>query len=103
MVDCLAVGQGIRDGTDERVVLFIKLEDGCTLSDALITRIRAEIRKRRTARHVPEKVSWAPLSWPAAALPLSLPVTGAEKSARVLCSERELRLLVHIVRKRLTK
>ena len=57
MVDCLVVGQGIRDGTDERVVLFVKLEDGCTLSDALITRIRAEIRKRRTARHVPEKVS----------------------------------------------
>lgn len=47
----------VRGGTDERVVLFVKLEDGCALGDALVARIRAEIRKRRTARHVPEKVS----------------------------------------------
>lgn len=39
------------------MVLFVKLEDGCALGDALVARIRAEIRKRRTARHVPEKVS----------------------------------------------
>ena len=28
VVDCLAVGQGIEQGTDERVVLFVKLLEG---------------------------------------------------------------------------
>ena len=35
IVDCLAVGQKIAGGTDERVVLFVKLDEGCTLSEDL--------------------------------------------------------------------
>ena len=57
VIDCLAVGQAIRAGADERVVLFVKLAEGCSLNDKLASLIRAEIRKRRSARHVPEKVS----------------------------------------------
>ncbi|KAI0347561.1 acetoacetate-CoA ligase [Trametopsis cervina] len=53
VVDCLAVGQLIASGTDERVVLFVKLLEGQTLTEALISRIKYEIRARRSARHVP--------------------------------------------------
>ena len=56
VVDCLAVGQGIEQGTDERVVLFVKLLEGETLTTELEKRIRQEIRTRRSARHVPAKV-----------------------------------------------
>jgi acetoacetyl-CoA synthetase len=58
IVDCLAVGQSIASGTDERVILFVKLLDGYDLSEELQTKIRAEIRTRRSPRHVPAKVSW---------------------------------------------
>lgn len=54
--DCLAVGQAIQGGADERVILFVQLTDGTTLTPALEGRIRAEIRKRRSARHVPARV-----------------------------------------------
>ena len=62
IVDCLAVGQSfVSSGgagvPDERVVLFVKLRDGCVCSDELRKRVKEEIRKRRTARHVPERVS----------------------------------------------
>lgn len=59
IVDCLAIGQYTNGGADERVVLFIKLQEGCTLTSELEKRIKAEIRARRTARHVPERVSTA--------------------------------------------
>ena len=55
--DYLAVGQAIAGGTDERVILFIKLQNGFECSDDLRKRIKTEIRKRRTARHVPDRVS----------------------------------------------
>ena len=53
----MAVGQSIQNGTDERVVLFVQLGDGECLSDELVSAIRAEVRARLSARHVPEKVS----------------------------------------------
>lgn len=56
VVDCLAVGQSIAQGTDERVILFVKLLEGEVLSEDLEKRIKHEIRTRRTARHVPSKV-----------------------------------------------
>lgn len=56
IVDCLAVGQSIAKGTDERVILFVKLLEGQTLGADLEKRIRAEIRARRSARHVPAEV-----------------------------------------------
>ena len=57
VADCLAVGQSIAHGADERVVLFVKLLEGETLSEELEKRIKHEIRTRRSARHVPAKVS----------------------------------------------
>lgn len=57
VVDCLAVGQSVAQGTDERVILFVKLLEGEALSEELEKRIKHEIRSRRTARHVPAKVS----------------------------------------------
>jgi len=54
--DCVAVGQSIENGTDERVILFVKLPEGKTLSEELEQNIKGEIRKRRTPRHVPSKV-----------------------------------------------
>ncbi|EKM59066.1 uncharacterized protein PHACADRAFT_113281 [Phanerochaete carnosa HHB-10118-sp] len=56
VIDCLAVSQSIAQGTDERVLLFVKLLEGEALSEDLEKRIKHEIRTRRTARHVPAKV-----------------------------------------------
>lgn len=56
IVDCLAVGQSIAGGTDERVILFIKLLEGEKVSEELEKRIRSEIRNKRSARHVPAKI-----------------------------------------------
>ena len=39
-----------------RVVLFVQLQDGLALDDALIDRIRQHIRANTTPRHVPAKV-----------------------------------------------
>jgi acetoacetyl-CoA synthetase len=56
IVDCLAVGQTI-GGSDEQVILFVKLPDSEELSPALVRQIKEEVRARRTARHVPAQVS----------------------------------------------
>ncbi|KAI0751968.1 acetoacetyl-CoA synthetase [Irpex lacteus] len=56
IIDCLAVGQLIASGTDERVILFVKLLEGETLTEELVKRIKHEIRSRRSARHVPAQV-----------------------------------------------
>ncbi|CAE6455479.1 unnamed protein product [Rhizoctonia solani] len=56
IVDYLVVGQAIQGGTDERVILFVKLTEGETLSDDLRKRIREEIRRKRSPRHCPEKI-----------------------------------------------
>jgi acetoacetyl-CoA synthetase len=56
IIDSLVVGQAIQGGADERVILFVKLAEGETLSDDLRKRIREEIRKKRSPRHCPEKV-----------------------------------------------
>jgi len=56
-VDAVVVGQKIDGGADERVVLFVKLPPGQTLSNDLEQKIRLEIRKRRSPRHVPARVS----------------------------------------------
>ncbi|CAE6454223.1 unnamed protein product [Rhizoctonia solani] len=56
IIDSLVVGQAIQGGADERVILFVKLAQGETLSDDLRKRIREEIRKKRSPRHCPEKI-----------------------------------------------
>lgn len=44
VVDYLAVGQSIDGGTDEQVILFVKLPVGATLSTELEQKIRAQVR-----------------------------------------------------------
>jgi acetoacetyl-CoA synthetase len=58
IVESLAIGQDWPpdDGADVRVVLFVKLQDGMTLADDLVERIKAHIRTNTTPRHVPAKV-----------------------------------------------
>jgi acetoacetyl-CoA synthetase len=56
IVDYLAVGQKIDGGIDERVILFVKLLDGQSLSTDLEQKIKTEIRTRRSPRHVPARV-----------------------------------------------
>ena len=58
IVESLAIGQDWPpdDGADVRVVLFVKLQDGMTLDDDLVERIKAHIRANTTPRHVPAKV-----------------------------------------------
>jgi acetoacetyl-CoA synthetase len=52
--DSLAVGQ--RWQGDERVILFVRLAAGKTLSDELRQRIKTAIRDNLTPRHVPAKI-----------------------------------------------
>ena len=58
IVECLAIGQAWPPGecTDARVVLFVKLQQGLTLDEALATRIRQAIGANTTPRHVPAKI-----------------------------------------------
>jgi acetoacetyl-CoA synthetase len=51
IADSVVVGQNIDD--DERVVLFVKLNEGVTLDDDLQKKIRTTIRANCTPRHVP--------------------------------------------------
>ncbi|MCB9761115.1 MAG: acetoacetate--CoA ligase [Alphaproteobacteria bacterium] len=54
VVEAIVVGQ--RWQGDVRVVLFVRLREGLTLDEALITRIKRRIREGCTPRHVPAKV-----------------------------------------------
>ena len=56
--DYLAVGQKTDGGADERVILFVKLPPGHDLSPSFESRIKAEIRAQRSARHVPARVGF---------------------------------------------
>lgn len=54
ILESIAVGQSWEE--DVRVVLFVRLRDGVVLSEDLISRIKSEIRKGASPRHVPEKI-----------------------------------------------
>ena len=54
VMEAICVGQDW-DG-DVRVVLFVVLREGQILDDALVDRIKAEVRANTTPRHVPAKV-----------------------------------------------
>ncbi len=54
VVESLVIGQQWQG--DVRVVLFVRLQEGLVLDDALKNRICEEIRKNTTPRHVPAKV-----------------------------------------------
>lgn len=42
--DSLVIGQKTQDGADERVVLFVKMIDGASLTNELLQEIRRKIR-----------------------------------------------------------
>jgi len=54
VLEGLVIGQ--QWDNDVRVVLFVRLREGVILDDALIKRIKTEIRQNATPRHVPAKV-----------------------------------------------
>jgi len=54
VLESLCVGQDWDD--DVRVILFVRLRDGTTLDEDLQDRIRKEIRRNSTPRHVPARI-----------------------------------------------
>ncbi|PXX49109.1 acetoacetate--CoA ligase [Aquitalea magnusonii] len=54
VLESLAVGQRWQD--DERVVLFVRLREGCQLDEALTVRIREQIKRGASPRHVPARI-----------------------------------------------
>jgi acetoacetyl-CoA synthetase len=52
--EAVAIGQIWQ--SDTRVVLFVKLKDGRALDKALEERIRADIKKHASPRHVPARI-----------------------------------------------
>ncbi len=54
VVEAIAIGQDW-DG-DVRVVLFVRLKNGAVLDEALVARIRKQIREGASPRHVPAKI-----------------------------------------------
>jgi len=56
--DSLVIGQTWQD--DTRVILFVKLSEGISLSDDLKNKIRTAIRENTSPRHVPSKILAVP-------------------------------------------
>ena len=54
ILESLVIGQ--RWDGDERIVLFVKLREGQTLTDDIKDRIRRRIRENTSPRHVPSKI-----------------------------------------------
>ena len=54
VLESIVIGQDWE--ADVRVVLFVKLQDGMQLDEALISRIKQTIRDNTTPRHVPAKI-----------------------------------------------
>jgi len=59
VVEALVIGAEQADGS-YWMPLFVVLDEGCTLDDALVTRIRAAIRDTASPRHVPDEVIAVP-------------------------------------------
>ena len=54
VVESLAIGQDWNN--DVRVILFVRLREGLMLDEALINKIKLQIRDNTTPRHVPDKI-----------------------------------------------
>jgi acetoacetyl-CoA synthetase len=54
VIEALAIGQDWQH--DVRIVLFVRLRDGLTLDAGLTDRIRAQIRRHTSPRHVPARI-----------------------------------------------
>jgi acetoacetyl-CoA synthetase len=62
VVESLVISQDWppRAPTDVRIVLFVRLREGIELDDALIERIKRQVRENATPRHVPARVVRVP-------------------------------------------
>ena len=58
IADSLAVGQNFQE--DQRVLLFVKLADGYSLTDELKSKIRKTLRENASPRHVPAVILETP-------------------------------------------
>ncbi len=58
VADSLAIGQ--RWGDDQRIILFVKLARGYTLTEELKEKIRSTLRREASPRHVPALILEAP-------------------------------------------
>ncbi len=56
VVESLVVGQDVDDGTDVRIVLFVRLAPGTRLDDRLRERIRSRVREGASPHHVPRVI-----------------------------------------------
>jgi acetoacetyl-CoA synthetase len=57
VLESLVVGQQLPDGGDDvRIVLFVRLVEGSSLTEALKERIRRQIRDNTSPHHVPKKI-----------------------------------------------
>ena len=58
VIESLVIGQDVvtDSGPDVRIVLFVRLAEGVTLTEALKERIRAQIRANSSPHHVPKKI-----------------------------------------------
>ncbi len=58
VADSLAIGQNWQG--DQRIILFVKLVEGCQLTEDLMGKIKVTLRKNASPRHVPAKILQAP-------------------------------------------
>jgi acetoacetyl-CoA synthetase len=58
VIESLVIGQDVvtDSGPDVRIVLFVRLAEGVTMTEALKERIRAQIRANASPHHVPKKI-----------------------------------------------
>ena len=52
--DSLVIGQEWKG--DQRIILFLKMKSGFAFSENIVTKLKSEIRKNCSPRHVPELV-----------------------------------------------
>lgn len=74
--DSVVFGRPI-DG-DEEIILCLVMKDGCTLDEDLEKRIRADIRRKASPRHVPRRV------FQVTAIPYTLNGKRVEGAARAM-------------------
>jgi acetoacetyl-CoA synthetase len=57
VLESLVIGQELPGASDDvRIVLFVRLVEGVSLTDALKDRIRAQIRRNTSPHHVPKRI-----------------------------------------------
>lgn len=60
IVDSVCIGQQREGEADERVLLFVKMEEGKKFTDELVGRMKKGIREDLSARHVPAIIEECP-------------------------------------------